>query len=106
MAKTTFTLEYTISLLVALIVAGAINRASPNTNSFIKVLAGLLSAYLSLKIINFTFPKVNKYGYEVGTYIQNTAMTNMTTMGYAQIFPPLLAVLIIFMILLYNRNLN
>ena len=106
MAKTTFTLEYTISLLVALIVVGAINSAAPNTNTFVKILAGLLSAYLSLKIINVTFPKVNKYGHEVSMYLQNTAMNNVTTMGYAQVFPPLLAVLIIFMILLYNRNLN
>ena len=106
MVKTTFTLEYTISLLVALIVAGAINTSAPNTNTFIKILAGLKFAYLLLKIINITFPKVNKYGHEVGMYLQNTAMSNVTTMGYTQIFPPLLAVLVIFMILLYNRNLN
>ena len=50
-------------------------------------------------------PKLNKYGDLVGNYIEVNALSSINSMNYLQVFPPILAVFLIFMVLIYNKNL-
>jgi hypothetical protein len=51
-------------------------------------------------------PKVNKTASNVKQYYGYVLTSNFNNMGYLNIWPPILAVLIIFIILLYNKNLG
>jgi len=102
-----FSSEYIISLVVALLVAYLIQSGTPELSPFITfLLVPLLVAYLVLQIINYTFPKINQAGQEVNFWATQRIMGGLTNMGYIQIFPPLMILIVIFFIMLYNRQLG
>ena len=56
--------------------------------------------------MNNIFPHVNKTASDVGQYYQYQWMNNFNSTGYVHVWPPILAVLIVFVVLLYNRQLG
>ena len=106
-AETTFSLEYILSVAVALGSAYMINANQPNFSPVLTYfVVPLLMSFISLKIFNYLFPKMNTAGNNTSNYLQYGAMDTLSNMGYMQVFPPLFAVLILVVIMLYNRNLG
>tara|TARA_B110000858_G_C17752129_1_gene450201 strand:- start:783 stop:1103 length:321 start_codon:yes stop_codon:yes gene_type:complete len=106
MAETTFNLEYFLSISLALAAGYSIHRMAPAANSILKFfVVPLIVAYASLTLFNMILPKLNKYGDLVGNYIEINALGSINSMNYLQVFPPILAVFLIFMVLIYNKNL-
>jgi mannose/fructose/N-acetylgalactosamine-specific phosphotransferase system component IIC len=107
MAQTRFNLEYVISLAAALGSAYMIQQAAPSASPTIKFfIVPLLVAYLVLTIANVLFPHINATGNRVKAYVENKTLGEINNMGYLQIFPPLFAILIVFIVLLYSRSLG
>lgn len=102
MAQTTFSLEYILSLIIVLVVSGIIQKSAPKTSTIIKIIIGLLTAYVSLFIFNLVLPRLNNVGSTVYNYSMNSMYGSINNTGYMQLYPPLFAVLIIFLILLYS----
>jgi ABC-type Fe3+-siderophore transport system permease subunit len=101
-----FSFEYAISIIVIIVVCNLLVKTSPNMNTFIVILAGLLVGYCTLYILNTFVPYLNQLINSIYQYYSYQVMNNFTSMGYMHIWPPILAVLIIFIILLYNRQLG
>lgn len=103
----TFNLEYVVSIAIAMFCAWLVHSGSPTISPFITFFViPLLVAYLAIQFINFTFPRINQFGSEADFYIKQKTYSTLNSMNYIQIFPPLMAVLILFFIMLYNRNLS
>ena len=105
--ETSFSLEYIVSVGVALGAAYAINANKPTYSPVITFfIVPLLVAFVTLKILNYVFPTMNQGGSNASSYLQYGMMNTLSNMGYMEIFPPLFAILIVIIILLYNRNLG
>lgn len=105
MSLTTFNFEYVVSVGLALGGAYAVERFSPGMNPVIKFfVVPLFIAYITLKFINTLMPKVVQLADRVGAYVEDETLGEINSMGYMQIFPPIFAVFLIFVILVYNRN--
>tara|TARA_B100001175_G_C19481572_1_gene627412 strand:- start:318 stop:653 length:336 start_codon:yes stop_codon:yes gene_type:complete len=105
-SNTDFSFEYAVSLIVTIVVCSNVLRNSPNMNTIAILLLGLVVAFITLTIINYLFPQINKLAYSIWQYILYMFMTNFNNMGYLHVWPPILAILIIFVVLLYNRSLG
>ena len=106
-AETSFSLEYIISVAVALGSAFVINANRPAFSPVLTFfVVPLLVAFVTLKILNFVFPKMNSAGHNTASYLQHSVLNSLSNMGYMEVFPPLFAVLVIVIVLLYNRNLG
>ena len=106
MATTTFSLEYILSLIIAMVAFYFTGKARKNINVWIKILVGLFAGYISLLILNKILPLLNIYGLEAGHYIVSRVDGGINHMNYIFMFPPLFAILIIFIILLYTGRLG
>jgi hypothetical protein len=104
--NTNFSFEYAVSIIVVLVVCNLLVKSNPQINSVIVIVAGLLIGYLSLLVMNTLFPAINSFANNVYQYYSLQVMSNFNNMGYLNIWPPILAVLIIFIVLLYNRQLG
>jgi ABC-type Fe3+-siderophore transport system permease subunit len=104
--NTDFTFEYAVSIIITLVVCSITIQRSPKMNTFVVILLGLIVSYISLIIINFLFPQINKLFYNIYQYILYMFMNNFNNTGYIHVWPPVLAVLIIFIVLLYTKNLG
>jgi len=104
--NTTFSLEYIISIIIIIIVCTILYKKSPNINIGIVLITALLVGYVSLFVFNKLFPSINKFGFNIYQYITLEVMNNFNSTGYMHVWPPILAVLIIFIALLYNRQLG
>ena len=105
MGQTTFSLEYIISIIIVLVVVGIIQKNAPKTSITIKLIVGLLVAYLSLFILNFALPQLNNIGNSISSYGKNSMYGTINNTGFIQMYPPLFAVLIIFLVMLYSGQL-
>ena len=101
-----FSFEFAASMIVTLVVMTMMLKKNPDMSTIVVVIAGLAVSYVSLQIINFLFPMINKTASNVWSYFLYTMMTNFNNLGYLHIWPPIFAVLLIFVVLLYNRNLG
>lgn len=101
-----FSFEYAISIVIILIVCNLLLKAAPRMNSIIVIIAGLFVGYVSLLFMNLVFPRINSLGSNLYQYYMYQTMNNFNSMGYLHIWPPILAVLLIFIVLLYNKNLG
>ena len=101
-----FSFEYVISVIVILVVCNLLVKTNPQMSTIIVVIVGLLVGYLSLLIMNTLFPAINSFGTNLYQYLYTSSMSNFNNTGYMNIWPPILAILIIFIILLYNRQLG
>lgn len=104
MSQTSFSLEYIISIVVVMVVVGIIQKNAPNTSITIKLIVGLLVAYLTLFVLNFALPKLNNVGRNISNYSKNSMYGTINNTGFIQMYPPLFAVLIIFLVMLYSGN--
>ena len=105
-SNTQFSLEYAVSIIVIIIVCSILYKSSPQMNTLIIVITGLLVGYITLFLINKLFPFLNLTAFNLYQYFSLEVMNNFNSMGYIHVWPPLLAVLILFVILLYNRQLG
>jgi ABC-type Fe3+-siderophore transport system permease subunit len=105
-SNTNFSFEYIISVVVILIVCNLLVKTNPQMNTIIVLIVGLLVGYLSLLIMNSLFPALNSFGTNVYQYAYTSAIGSFNDTGYMNVWPPILAILIIFIILLYNRQLG
>lgn len=106
MAQTTFSLEYILSLVVAIGAYYLVGKSSQNLPLWVALLVGLFAGYISLLIFNTLIPSLNSYGTKVGNYVVSKSYSGMDNMNYFMVFPPLLAILIVFLVLLYNGSLG
>ena len=107
MAVTSFSLEYFISVALALLSAFSVNKSASNVNPAISFfVVPLLVAYIVVSVVNAVFPFLNTWGVNLSNYVEDKTLSSVNTMGYFQIFPPILAIFIIFLVLLYNKNLG
>ena len=104
---TTFNLEYFVSVTFGLTAGFLVHRAEPRTNSVIKFfVVPLTVAYFMLILMNSTMPWINQSGHKVRMFIENKTLGQINNLGYIEVFPPLFAILIIFLVLLYNGNMG
>jgi len=104
---TTFNLEYLISVAAGLTAGYLVHRAEPRTNSVIKFfVVPLTVSYFMLVLINSTMPWLNRSGHAVRMFVEDKTLAQINNMGYMEIFPPLFAILIVFLVLLYNGSLG
>lgn len=101
-----FTFEYAVSIIITLLVCSIAIQRSPKMNTFVVIILGLVVSYISLLILNFLFPNINKLFRSIWNYISYMFMNNFNNTGYIHVWPPVLAVLIIFFVLLYTKNLG
>jgi hypothetical protein len=104
--QTTFSLEYVLSLIVALTGYYLLNNVIPDKLVWIKILGGIFFGYVSLLIFNTVLPTINIFGENVSNYIVDKTRSTINYLDYLYIFPPLLVVLIIFFILLYSGGIE
>jgi uncharacterized membrane protein YesL len=101
-----FSFEYAVSIIIILVVCNALMKKNPNMSTVVIIILGLLVGYLSLTVMNKVFPYINQVARSIYNYIEYSILDNFSSMGYMHIWPPILAVLVVFVILLYNKNLG
>jgi hypothetical protein len=101
-----FSFEYMVSIIVVIIVCNALYKSNSQMNIAIIILVGLVVGYGVLLIMTNFFPYISDFAYNVYQYMSYVVMNNFTSMGYIHVWPPILAILIIFIVLLYNRQLG
>lgn len=101
-----FSLEYVISVVVILVVCNLLIKSNPQMSSIIVLIVGLLVGFLTLLIMNTLFPALNSFGINLYQYMYTSSMGSFNDTGYMNVWPPILAILVIFIILLYNRQLG
>jgi hypothetical protein len=104
--NTNFSFEYIVSLIVVLVVCDLIIKAQPQLHLLIVLLCGLVTGYITLFFLNHFFPYFTTFFNQVGRYFEYSILNNYTNMGYAHVWPPIMAILLIFIILLYGRYLG
>ena len=101
-----FTLNYIISLVVVLIVCIYLMKSVPTLHPILIIVIGLLVAYLVVTGVNFIFPTFTQTSENVSQYVEYSLYSSFNDLGYLNVWPPLFAVLIIFIILLYNGQIR
>ncbi len=101
-----FSFEYAISVITVLVVCNYTLKNIPQMNSALVIIVGLFVGFISLFIMNNLFPSINATGSNIYQYYSYQYLNNFNSMGYVHVWPPILAVLIIFIVLLYNRQLG
>jgi len=101
-----FSFEFAVSMIITLLVMTMMIKQNPDMSAIVIVIAGVAVSYVSLQLINFLFPAINKVASNVYSYFIYTIMSNFNNLGYLHVWPPIFAVLIICVVLLYNRNLG
>jgi xanthine/uracil permease len=104
--NTRFTFQYIISLIVVLVVCDLIMKAQPHLHILVVILFGLVTGYITLFFLNNFFPYFTKFTNNLGRYFEYEILNNFTNMGYAHVWPPIMAILLVFIILLYGRFLG
>ena len=101
-----FSFEYAVSIIVILVVCNLLIKINPQMNTIIVLIVGLLVGYLSLLIMNTLFPAINSFGTNMYYYLYTTTISSFNNTGYMNVWPPILGILLIFIVLLYNRQLG
>jgi len=101
-----FSFEYVVSIVIVIVVCNLLVKSNPQMNTAIVTIAGLVVGYIALFIMNTFFPYINQTAYNIYQYYAYQVMNNFTSTGYMHVWPPILAVLVLFVVLLYNRQLG
>lgn len=104
--NTSFSFEYAVSIIVVLLVCYILMKNNPQINTIIVIISGLAVGYVTLFVMNNIFPNINKLVQDIYNYYTYQFTRNFDSMGYIHIWPPVFAILLIFIILLYNRQLG
>jgi ABC-type enterochelin transport system permease subunit len=102
----TFNLEYALSVIIIIVATYLILKKNPQINIYLLIFIGLVIKSLSLFIMNLLFPAMSSTSYNIYQYFLFRSMNNFTSTGYMHIWPPILAVLVIFIILVFNKKLG
>lgn len=106
MPQTNFSVEYIISVVVALASAYGIAHATPDLSPILTyIIIPLAVAYIVLQLLNASLPGLNNWGDRVSAYVENKTLGEINQMGYIQVFPPLMAITILVFVLLFTKNL-
>jgi len=97
------TASYVIAILLGLLAAYVLNSYVPNLNPFIKFfIVPFLVIYVFLILFRILFPGLNKFGRQFKNYVDDNTSNDIHAMSYVEIFPPIFAVFIIIVVLLYS----
>ena len=55
-------------------------------------------------LMNWMLPELNKKGNDISKYVENKTLGNINSTSYVEVFPPILALIVIFFVLLLNNN--
>ena len=103
MEETQFNLGYIISVSAALLSAYIMQQGSPTAPVVIKfLLIPLVTAYLTLRMVNFLFPHLNELGRMINNYFDNRVLGRINNTNYMQIFPPMLIVFVLTLLVLFK----
>lgn len=107
MSNIGFTAATLISVVSGLTAAYYVDSQNKNINPVIKFFViPLLVAFVVLKIVTTVFPHINIFGKRMQQFLEDRTMGEINSTGYMEIYPTIFAVFLIFIILLYNGNLN
>jgi hypothetical protein len=99
--------SYFLSILAGLSSSYLIQKSAPFTPSIVKFfLVPFVVIYVTSSLLNLVFPHLNQYADKVGGYMEQKALGHISQTSYINLYPPLFAVAVIFIVLLYNRNLG
>ena len=101
-----FTLNYVISLIVVLVVCIYLMKSVPTLHPMIVVVIGILVAYLVITGVNILFPTFINTSENVSQYVEYSLYSSFNDLGYLNVWPPLFAVMLVFIILLYNGQIK
>jgi len=97
------TLSYILAIFFGLASAFLLHKIAPNLNGFIKFfIVPFLVIYVLLLLFRLIFPGLNKFGKNFKSYVAETTTNDIHAMSYVEIFPPILAVFVIIVVLLYT----
>ncbi len=97
------TLSYILAIIFGLLSAFLMNKVAPNMNPFVKFfIVPFLVIYVLLLLFRLLFPGINKFGRNMKNYVAENTASDINAMSYVQIFPPIFAVFIIIVVLLYT----
>lgn len=97
------TLSYILAIILGLLAAYFLNNAAPTLNPFVKFfIVPFLVIYLALLLFRLIFPGINRFGKQVSNYVAENTAQDIHAMSYVEIFPPIFAVFIIIVVLLYS----
>lgn len=95
-----------ITLIIVVFVIYYLLKKSPNINIIFVLMTAFLISYITIFILDLTLPKLNYYFKDISQYYTYIISNKFNNLGYINLWPPLLIVLIIFVVLLYTRNLG
>lgn len=98
--------EYFLSLIIVIVVCSFLFKGARQMNTVVVVIIGLFVGYISILLLKFLTPNITSIGTNLYLYYTYQIMNNFNSTGYVHVWPPILAVLIVFIILLYNRQLG
>jgi hypothetical protein len=101
-----FSFEYAVSIIIVIVVCNLLVKTNPQMNTAIVVIAGLVTGGIALFVMNNFFPYINQVANNIYQYYSYQILNNFNSTGYMHVFPPILAVLVIFIVLLYNKQLG
>jgi len=103
--STEFNIEYILSIVIALLATYGLSKTGKLPPIVTYGILPLSVAYATLQILNAFMPVLNRAGDKVSAYVENKTLGKINNMGYVQVFPPLLAVIILIFVLLFTNNL-
>ncbi len=95
---------YGVTTLIVVLVVATILKKAPQINTLVVVVIGLLVGYIFVLFMNTLFPSINAVIRDFRQFLYYQYLSSSDSTGYIYVYPPLLVVFIIFVILLYNRN--
>lgn len=99
--------SYFLSILAGLSSAYMIQKSAPVTPAIVKFfLVPFVVIYVTASLLNLVFPHLNQYGQRIGGYVEIKALNQIANTGYINVYPVFGAVIVVFIVLLYNRNLG
>jgi len=103
MVNAGMTASYIIAITIGLLTGFFMDRLVPNLNPFIKFfIIPFLVIYVLLLLFRLLFPGLNKLGRRFNNYMDSNASNEIYAMSCVEIFPPIFAVFIIIVVLLYS----
>jgi flagellar biosynthesis protein FliR len=97
---------YILSLLFVIIIVSILMRKAPQLNLFVVIVIGLLSGYVFLLVSTTIFPHLQNTLMHWRQFMNHTYYEQTHETGYIYVYPPLLAVFVLFIVLLYNRTIE
>ena len=99
-----FSPEYALTIIVIILVISMLLKKSPQMNTIVVIVIGLLVGYVFMVVVNFVLPSLSETVRNWSQYFGFVINSKFNDTGYINIWPPLFVVFVVFIILLYNRS--